>query len=48
MSDTPDLLPDEEICGWSYDHDLVLVHEDPGLTQWECRRCGAEIVETKR
>lgn len=33
---------DAEVCGETYDHDEVIVHEEPGYTLYECRRCGAE------
>ena len=33
---------DDEICGETYDHDVVEVYEDEEGYQWECRRCGVE------
>ena len=38
MSDAPD----EETCGWSYDHVTEITYEGPDGIQWVCRRCGAE------
>lgn len=36
----------DELCGESYDHDLKLISEgDDGSKSWECRRCGAEVIE---
>jgi hypothetical protein len=34
--------PDEETCGWSFDHDIEIVYEGEDGTQWVCRNCGAE------
>lgn len=36
---------DEEVCGFSYDHDLQLNYEDGEHRQYTCRRCGAELFE---
>lgn len=36
---------DREICGESYDHDLELIDERAGCRSYECRTCGAEIIE---
>lgn len=43
MSDTDDNT--EPVCGESYDHDLRLIDEADGYATWECRECGAEVVE---
>lgn len=42
-----DTLCDEHgpICGESYDHTLSLIDERDGSRTYECRSCGAEIVE---
>ena len=34
-----------EICGESYDHDLRFIDERDGIRTYECRGCGAEIIE---
>lgn len=39
------ITEDEEVCGESYDHDLVLLDERDGYATYECRRCYAEIYE---
>ncbi len=36
---------DEDICGYTFDHDLELRSEQDGVRIYECRRCGAEIIE---
>jgi len=36
---------DEDICGHSFDHDLIIVDERDGILVYHCRRCGAEIHE---
>lgn len=40
---------DEDVCGWSFDHDLEVCAEGQedgrGWTQSICRTCGAEFVE---
>ena len=38
-------MSDEDICGETYDHDLRLVDERDGIATYECRRCGAEVIE---
>lgn len=35
----------EEVCGESYDHDLRVIDERDGTVTYECRNCGAEIIE---
>ena len=37
---------DEEICGETYDHEMI-TYDGPDGTGWECRRCGAEGWEPK-
>lgn len=34
----------EDVCGESYDHDLMLIAERDGYASYECRACGAEVV----
>ena len=36
---------DGEICGDTYDHDVVIDHEGPEGVQWHCARseCGVEM-----
>lgn len=36
---------DGEICGESYDHQVVIDHEGPDGVQWHCSRpeCGVEV-----
>ncbi|MEU1088997.1 hypothetical protein ABZ401_19540 [Streptomyces sp. NPDC005892] len=43
MDDEPDL--DDEVCGDTYDHDIVIDHQDPTGIQWHCARpeCGVEV-----
>lgn len=36
---------DDDICGETIDHDLREIGSADGQTSWECRRCGAEIIE---
>lgn len=36
-------MADEEICGYTYDHDLREVDSADGITVYECRNCGAEV-----
>ena len=36
---------DDDICGETFDHDCRLVGERDGVRNYECRRCGAEIIE---
>jgi predicted RNA-binding Zn-ribbon protein involved in translation (DUF1610 family) len=40
---TPD--DDAPVCGESYDHDLREIDSRDGITSYECRTCGAEIVD---
>lgn len=42
-SGTP--MDDEEVCGETYDHDLMLVDERDGEAAYECRVCGAEVTD---
>lgn len=35
----------ENGCGYSYDHDLRLIDTRDGISSYECRECGAEIVD---
>lgn len=35
----------EDICGETYDHDLNLMSERDSMRVYECRKCGAEIIE---
>jgi hypothetical protein len=35
----------QEGCGYSYDHDLKLIGSADGITTYECRECGAEVVD---
>jgi predicted RNA-binding Zn-ribbon protein involved in translation (DUF1610 family) len=32
------------VCGESYEHDLMEIDARDGLTTYECRECGAEII----
>jgi len=51
VSVTPDRVTvvtkaaDESVCGETYDHDLVTDGPIDGLTVFQCRNCGAEILE---
>ena len=36
---------DEWVCGLNYDHVLVSDGEVDGITIYECRSCGAEIIQ---
>ena len=38
---------DEPVCGEIFDHDEQVTFEDDEVTQWTCRRCGAEGWEDK-
>jgi hypothetical protein len=38
-------MDDEEVCGETYDHDLMLVDERDGEATYECRVCGAEVLD---
>jgi hypothetical protein len=44
VSVNPDIedSDDEDICGFTFDHDEEVDYEGPEWTQWHCRRCGAE------
>lgn len=33
---------DEEVCGYTYDHDEEITYEGEDGVQWHCRRCDAE------
>ena len=33
---------EQDICGFSYDHDTEVTYDGPDGRQWVCRRCGAE------
>ena len=44
---TGDHEEDEDVCGYSYDHDLVTTYEDDEARYWECRECGAEGWEDR-
>lgn len=35
----------EDVCGYTYDHDLQLVDDRDGIRVSVCRECGAEIIE---
>lgn len=35
---------DDDICGWSYDHDRRLIDEEDGIAVYECASCGAEVT----
>lgn len=37
-----DADPDSYGCGYEYDHDIKVTHEDVDGTSWLCRRCDAE------
>lgn len=43
--DVPD--EQEDVCGYSYDHDLEIIFEDDKTISWECRECGAELYKDK-
>lgn len=43
--DTHDLCEEHDVCGETYDHDLVLIFEDEDVRQSECRNCEAELIE---
>lgn len=32
-----------EVCGETFDHDLLVVGVRDGIRTYECRRCGAEV-----
>jgi hypothetical protein len=32
----------DEICGDTFDHVIVITYEDEDTRQWECSNCGAE------
>lgn len=34
-----------EVCGETYDHDLMLIGSADGISSYECRTCGAEVVD---
>lgn len=34
--------PDEDVCGYTFDHDTETTYEGDDGIQWICRRCGAE------
>lgn len=38
---------DDDVCGETIDHDLREMGSADGITTYECRRCGAEIIEDK-
>jgi rubrerythrin len=40
-----DVTDAEDICGETYDHTLNLLSEADGMRVYECRECGAEIIE---
>ena len=35
----------EDVCGETFDHDVVVTYDEPDGMMWECRRCGAEVWE---
>jgi hypothetical protein len=35
----------EELCGYSYDHDLIVTGEKDGIRVSVCRECEAELIE---
>lgn len=37
-----DEYPEEETCGFSYDHVTEITYEGEDGLQWTCRVCGAE------
>jgi predicted RNA-binding Zn-ribbon protein involved in translation (DUF1610 family) len=37
--------PSEEVCGETWDHDLRVIDSRDGSTTYECRECGAEVIE---
>lgn len=36
---------DNLVCGENYDHDLRIIGDSDDLVTYECRKCGAEIIE---
>lgn len=36
---------DDEVCGYTFDHDEEVTGEEDGTTYFLCRRCGAEWYE---
>lgn len=40
----PTTPEDRDGCGYSYEHYLIEIDTRDGLTTFECRRCGAEII----
>jgi hypothetical protein len=45
MSDFPNDPGALNVCGFGYDHDFRLIDERDGCRSYECRECGAEILE---
>jgi predicted RNA-binding Zn-ribbon protein involved in translation (DUF1610 family) len=35
----------EPVCGETYDHDLRLIDKRDGTATYECRECGAEVID---
>lgn len=35
----------DDVCGETIDHDAVLRDDRDGIKVYDCRRCGAEIIE---
>lgn len=49
MTESPNLDPkpdeDDDVCGFTYDHELDLLSEGSDGRTYICRTCGAEIFE---
>ena len=47
VSDEPEEVEDEWVCGESFDHVDRITYEDHETQTWECTNCGAEWYHDK-